>query len=120
MALTKILRHRAPLDGSWFQTTANLNSILRAACLYDDDMTWPEMVDGVRVPVFVRMERYLAQVTPRRPDGMTFGPVIRVGTMDSPDTEMFGHHHACGLFNDNHLDRDDRDDKWLYSPHGPI
>ena len=118
MALTRILRHRAPLDGSWFPTTASLNSLLRAVCLYDDDMTWPKMVDDVRVPVFVRMETYLAQVTPRRPDGMMFGPVVRIGTMDSPDAAMFGHHHACGLFNDYQLDRDDPDNKWLYTPHG--
>ena len=116
MALTKVTRHRCPLDGSWFKTTANLNSIMRAECLYDNRMDWPKFTEETRVPVYVRMEKYKAQKTRQRPDGMMYGPVIRVGTMDSPEVVMHGHHHAAGLTYDYKIDLGDPDDKWMYFP----
>ena len=116
MALTKIRRHRVPNDGTVIRTTASLNSIMRAVSRYDDDMEWPKFCNETSVPVYVRMELYKAQETRQRPDGMIYGPVVRVGAMDSPEVPMFGHHHAAGLFNDYNLDGHDTTDKWLYRP----
>src|SRR5487761_2349520 len=116
MALTKIQRNRTPLDGSWFRTTANLNNILRAQSLYDDDMTWPKFVNDTTVPVWLSMRKYKAQETRENPDGMIHGPVMRLGTFDSPEVAMFGHHHAVGLFYDYHLDGHSGERKWLYRP----
>jgi hypothetical protein len=116
--LTRIERRRCPHD-HWFQTTARLNSILRCMTHYDDESaTWPKALNEVTVPIWVRMEKYKAQETKRRPDGMTWGPVIKIGTQDSPEIQMFGHHHACGLFYDWRLDGHDasEDGKWLYHP----
>ena len=76
MALRRIERRRCPHD-RWFKTEANLNSLLRYRTLYDDDKAhWPDSLRETRVPIWVRMEIYEAQKTPRRPDGKTWGPVI--------------------------------------------
>jgi hypothetical protein len=116
--LKKVNRRRAPLDGSWFRTKARLQSIMRAAARYDDELSWPGFVEDTIVPVWVRMERYHAQETRQHPDGMIFGPVIKVGVFDSPEIPMFGHHHAAGLYSDHALDGLEAGvwgDRWIYS-----
>jgi hypothetical protein len=117
MALKKLTRRRCPLDGSWFRTTARLQSIMRAAAHYDDEMVWPKFVEDTIVPVWVRMEKYKAQETREHPDGMVYGPVIRVGTFESPELVMHGYHHAAGLYYDTRLDglsAGVHEDKWIY------
>jgi hypothetical protein len=109
MALKKMTRRRAPLDGSWFRTTARLQSIMRAACSYDDEMRWPSFVEDTIVPVWVRMEKYKAQETRQHPDGMIYGPVIKVGGFESPEIELFGSHHSAGLEYDSTLVRGNGD-----------
>ena len=100
MGLKRIERRRCPHD-RWFKTEAKLNSLLRAMANYDDDKyTWPASFNETTVPIWVRMERYEAQKTLRRPDGMTWGPVIKIGSQNSPEVPMFGYHHNCGLFYD--------------------
>ena len=102
--LTLIRRREAPLDGSWFRTTGRLNSILRAAVLYDDDKSqWPSWVNDTVVPLFVRMALYKAQKTKLHPDGMIYGPIVRVGSMASPEVKLCGFHHAAGLIKDYNL-----------------
>ena len=64
MALRKVIRRRAPLDGQWFRTKASLQSIMRAASRYDDDCIWPKFVeDGQDGAAFVarRADRGPAQ-----------------------------------------------------------
>jgi hypothetical protein len=120
MALTKTHRRRAPLDGTWFQTTANLNSVLRAQSHYNDDMTWPSLADQCQVPAWLSMRLYKAQETRKNPSGMIYGPVMKLGTLESVEVEMFGYHHNAGLFYDYTLDmgNDDRPDRWMYRPYG--
>jgi len=117
MALRHIPRRRAPIDGTWFRTEARLNGILRAKSGYDDNVDWPKFVNDTTVPLFVRMEKYEAQETTKNPSGMIFGPVVRIGSMDSVEVEMFGHHYNAGLYRDHSLDTyfDDREDMWLYT-----
>lgn len=117
MSLKRIERRRCPHD-RWFRTEANLSSIMRAMSNYDDDMTWPKPINETTVPIWVRMERYEAQKTKRRPDGMTWGPAIKIGSQNSPEVVMHGYHHSCGLFYDYHIDGYDasEDGKWLYYP----
>ncbi len=117
MALTKTRRHRAPLDGRTFVTRAKLQSVVRAAVHYDDDKFYgPEFLYDTFVPLFCRMEKYKAQVRPDRPDGMNYGPVARIGSMESPEIQLFGHHHAAGLSQDYHLDGLNSTDQWHYEP----
>lgn len=116
MALHKILRHRAPIDGSTFRTMGNLSGLLRVASKYDEDMHWPVVCNETRVPIFVRMVKYKAQETPVTPDGMIFGPVVKIGSTESPEIEMFGHHWSAGLTQDYHLDSLEKTNKWLYFP----
>ena len=113
MSVRRIERRRVPLD-RWFRTTARLNSILRAMTNYNDDaIEMPkhisDVVNETTVPVWVRMEKYKAGASKKRPDGMRLGPVIRIGTMDSPEVVMHGYHHSCGLFHDYTLDSDPED-----------
>jgi hypothetical protein len=118
MSLRRIERRRCPHD-RWFRTEANLNSILRSMTHHDDEEArWPKSLCETTVPIWVRMERYKAQETKRRPDGMTWGPVIKIGTLNSPEVPMFGYHHSCGLSYDYRLDGIDasEDGKWLYHP----
>lgn len=118
MALTHQPRRFAPCDGTWFQSTAWLGHILRAASRHDDSMHWPKSMEDTRVPVWIKMEQYKAQETRENPSGMMFGPVVRIGTMQSPEIEMFGHHGAAGLFHDYRLNYDDPDGtKWIYRPY---
>lgn len=91
---------------------------MRSATHYNDNIDWPPWINDVTVPIWVRMERYKAQETKRRLDGMTWGPIIKIGTQDSPEVNMCGMHHAAGLSTDYHLDGYDasEDGKWLYYP----
>ena len=116
MALRHIARRRAPIDATWFRTEARLNGILRAKTGYDDNVDWPKFIDDTIVPLFVRMQKYKAEETKQNPDGMIFGPVVRIGSMESTKIEMFGHHHQSGLFKDYCLDPyyDTREDQWMY------
>ena len=122
MSLRRIERRRCPHD-KFFRTTARLNSILRAMANYNDDKIdlakpiW-DVINETTVPIWVRMEKYKAQETKRNPDGMIWGPVIRIGTMTSPEIPLFGYHHAAGLFYDYTLDGIDASDdgRWLYYP----
>ena len=89
----------------------------------DDAIDLPKRISDVvnetTVPVWVRMEKYKSQVTRDRPDGMRMGPVIRIGTMDSPEVVMHGYHHNCGLFHDYTFDGDPdtrEDGGWMYYP----
>lgn len=117
MALTKTRRFRAPIDGSTFRTMANLNSLLRMITRYEDEAaTWPKVCDDTTVPIFVRMHKYKAQETRETPDGMIYGPVVRIGSITSPEIEAFGHHWSAGLKQCYHLDGLDKVDKWLYEP----
>lgn len=116
MALRHISRRRAPVDGTIFRTMARLNSIMGAACHHDDKYEWPPFVNDTMVPIFVRMETYKGGETRENPSGMTPGPVVRVGSMDSPEINLFGYHHAAGLFRDYRLDwRNGDSDKWNYN-----
>ena len=118
MPLRKVTRRRAPLDGTWFRTKARLQSIMRAVSNYDDDISWSRFLEDTTVPIWVRMEKYKAAETREHPDGMIYGPVIKVGEFESPEITMFGHHHAAGLYNDYTLDGHDagtRDDRWIYT-----
>jgi hypothetical protein len=118
MALRKVNRRRAPLDGTWFRTTARLQAIMRAVSHYEDDMKWPSFVEDTTVPIWVRMEKYKAMETREHPDGMIFGPVIKIGDFSSPEAKMHGHHHAAGLYTDYTLDGYEagtRDDRWIYT-----
>jgi hypothetical protein len=80
-----------------------------------------EVINETSVPIWVRMEQYKAQETRSHPDGMIWGPVIKIGTMHSPDVPMFGYHHACGLFRDGTLDGHSSDERpdggWIYYPY---
>ena len=126
MSLRKIERRRVPTD-RWFRTTAKLNSIIRAMSHYDEDAfeSMPkricDVINETSVPIWVRMEKYKAMETKAHPDGMIWGPVITIGTMNSPDVQMFGYHHNCGLFRDGTLDghsSDEREDGgWIYYPY---
>ena len=50
------------------------------------------------VPIWVRMEKYKAGERQRLvPDGMRWGPVVRIGTYEFARVQMFGYHNACGL-----------------------
>ena len=122
MALTKTTRRYCPNDGTPFRTTANLNSLMRSISHYNDDMSWPKEIEDVIVPVTIQMRLYKGGASRQRPDGMIYGPVVRIGTEDSPEIEMFGMHHAAGLTNDYKLD-DDPINRWIYKPldgcHGP-
>jgi len=116
-----IQRRQAPLDGSPFLTTGNLNSILRYATNYDDDKAqWPDWVSDTSVSCYVRMRLYKAQETKLHPDGMIYGPVVRVGSMASPEVELHGSHHSVGLFQDRSLFEYGQSDcpaeePWLYN-----
>jgi hypothetical protein len=119
MALRKVTRRRCPTDGSWFRTEAHLDSILRSMSRdkrRSDDMEWPN-VGGVWVPIWARMEKYKAQETKAVPDGMIWGPIIKIGSWNSPEIRMFGHHHSCGLSTDWNLDQGDAPDdkRWIYA-----
>ena len=116
MALMKLVRHRAPVDGGTFRTMAQLDRILRVATDHDQEMRLPDVCDETKVPIYVRMVKYKAQKTPVTPDRMIYGPVVRIGSMDSPEIEMFGRHWAAGLTQDYHLDGFEKTDKWLYRP----
>jgi hypothetical protein len=50
------------------------------------------------------------------PDGMIWGPIIKIGAWSSPEIKMFGHHHACNLNTDYALDQMDAPDdkRWIY------
>ena len=118
MALRKVTRRRAPLDGTWFRTSARLQSIMRAAARYDDEMNWPSFVEDTMVPVWVRMEKYKAAETREHPDGMIHGPVVKVGLLDSPELALHGNHHAAGLYADYTLDSLDAGvtgERWIYT-----
>ena len=119
--MTCTLRRQAPLDGNVFRTTGRLNSILRAAVLYDDEKSqWPDWVNDTSVPCYVRMRLYKAQETKLHPDGMIYGPIVRVGSMASPEVDLCGFHHAAGLFQDRSLFEYGQpdcpvEDPWLYT-----
>ncbi len=118
MSLVKIARRRVPLDGTWFRTKARLQSIMRAASRYDDEMWWPKFVEDTIVPVWVRMEKYKAMETREHPDGMIHGPVVKVGLEDSPELLLHGNHHAAGLYADHTLDGLDAGtpgERWIYT-----
>jgi hypothetical protein len=119
VALRKVTRFRAPIDGSWFRTQARLNGILRATTGYDDINVYPSWVDKTTVPIWVSMRPYKAQETRKNPSGMMFGPVVKVGATDAPEVEMFGHHWAAGLSYDDVLRGDwggESLDRWIYHP----
>jgi hypothetical protein len=124
VSLRRIERRRVPTD-RWFRTTAKLNSLFRAMSHYIDDRvelhpSINDVVNETSVPVWVRMEKYKAMETPSHPDGLIWGPVIKIGTFNSPDVAMFGYHNACGLFRDYTFDPNasDRDDGgWIYHPY---
>jgi hypothetical protein len=79
---------------------------------------WPSKVNEITVPVYIRMATYKAGESKLVPDGMRCGPVVRIGTFDSPEIEMFGYHHCAGHTTDSDLDGWDASDqqKWLYTP----
>lgn len=114
MALKHVRRSRVPLDGRWFRTTARLQSILRAAARYDDEMNWPSCVSETWVPVWVSMvECHDAQQTRQNASGLIYRPTVRIGDMNSPEVKL-GDGYAAGLDKDSHLDGWDNDHKWIY------
>jgi hypothetical protein len=115
MALRHIPRHRMPVDGTWVRTEARLDGIIRCEAGYDDSLP-PESIRDSWVPIWVRMELYKAQETPKHPDGMIYGPVIKLGSLQSPEIPLFGHHCSAGLSRDGDLDGWDATDSWLYHP----
>ena len=115
MALRHIPRHRMPVDGTWVRTEARLDGIIRCEA-GDDDSLPPESIRDSWVPIWVRMELYKAQETPKHPDGMIYGPVVKIGSLQSPEITLFGHHYSAGLSRDGELDGWEATDPWLYHP----
>lgn len=114
MALKHVKRSRVPLDGRWFRTTAGLQSILRDAARYDDEMSWPACVSETWVPVWVSMaECHDAQQTPQNPTGLIFRPTVRIGEFCSPEVKL-SYGYSAGLTRDANLDGWDTDQKWIY------
>jgi hypothetical protein len=121
MSLTKTIRRRAPIDGSWFKTTANLDNLLRIAAIHEgkwqeEDMKWPVITGKLHVPVWIRMHLYEGGKCKENPTGMLYGPVVKIGTVDAPELEFYGHHHNAGLEYDSDIDGFDYPRKWLYRP----
>jgi hypothetical protein len=116
MSLRHIARRRAPLDGTWFRTEARLNGVLHSKTRWDNNVEYPSFVNDTIVPLFMKMVKYKAIETPLNPDGMIFGPVVRIGSMESPEFDMFGLHYNAGLFKDYSLDTYDykKEESWLY------
>lgn len=123
MGLKKHVRHRVPTDGTWFRTEANLGGLLMSAARNQGYAFWdryksPDVADSTWVPIWVRMELYEAQHTKKRPDGMVYGAVVRIGNIQSPEIEMHGSNYAAGLSKDATLDGWDNDEMWHYIPSG--
>jgi hypothetical protein len=114
MALRHIRRSRVPLDGRWFRTEARLQSIMREAARYDDEMSWPGFVQDTWVPIWVRMEAHEGEKTPTNPEGTYYHPIVKVGCLSiSPEVKPSSPHSA-GLFKDSNLDGWDHENKWIY------
>ena len=96
------------LSAQWMQCSwrrANLNSILRAMIALQRRLRVAEQ--GLQRDHRSALHPHGAvQGGESRlvPDGMRWGPVVRVGTVESPEIEMCGEHHACGLTTDYGLD----------------
>lgn len=115
MALRLIQRFRAPLDGTWFKTEANLSSIMQQASPRHDDMKLPHFVDQTRVPIWVSLQPHIGLPSKRNPEATYYHTTIKVGSDSSPEVKNIDC-YAAGLYKDPHLDGYDADNKWLYSP----
>jgi hypothetical protein len=117
VSLVNLNKKRCPLDENRvFVTTGNLNSVLRVISNYNNDCTWPSVRDRIEVPLFVRMIRYKAGESRLVPDGIRWGPMVRVGSSESPEINMCGYHYAAGISTDFGLDGIDAGDnhRWLF------
>jgi hypothetical protein len=117
VSLVKLSKKRCPLDENRvFVSMGNLNSLLRVMSHYSDECVWPSDVNKIDVPVFVRMVRYKAGESRLVPDGMRWGPMVRVGSVESHEINMCGYHYAAGIATDMGLDGCDAGDnhKWLF------
>jgi hypothetical protein len=114
MALEHVKRSRVPLDGRWFRTTAGLQSIMRAAARYDDEMNWPGFVENTRVPIWVRMVPHQGQPTPTNPEAIYHHPIVKVGEFQGSTEVELDSGYSAGLTRDSNLDGWDNDHKWIY------
>jgi hypothetical protein len=114
MSLKHIRRSRVPLDGTWFRTEGRLQSIMREAARYDDEMSWPSFVQDVWVPIWIRVELHPGEKTHTNPEGTYYHPIVKVGSFDlSPEVKL-STPYSAGLYKDSTLDGWDNENKWIY------
>ena len=87
MALRHFPRKRMPLDGTWVKTEAHFGSIIREVARDHDDMRWPEFLDSVWVPIWVKLMPHEGLPTRTNPSAIYYHPIVKVGDMNAPEIE---------------------------------
>lgn len=119
-------RHRMPTDGTWVRTEAGLNGIVRDINRWggdrfreEDDPDYRPLhtkLEGVWVPVWVKLEPHKGQATPQNPEATYYHPIVKIGNVKSTQEIKLSSCYAAGLGQDCGLDSYNNFNMWHYRP----
>lgn len=98
-------RRRMPTDGTWVKTEASLDGIVRHLNRHaseEDRRGLPMQLEGVWVPIWVKLVPHKGQATPQNPEAIYYHPIIRIHE-GTEEIELWSE-YVAGLSRDGRLD----------------